>query len=279
MCADDRAERGREVDGRLRSHAADLLGEPAHVDRSVGVGEADVQTGTSRRLLLEDRHELGERLRAAADAPEWHDLAVFDRQDRLHAEQLTSEPGSLPHPAAADKEVERVDGEEQPALVPEALHEPVDLGEIRAPFEAALDRVGEQDDSHGGRAGVDDADALVTGRVGREPSALDRAREPPGYEDAEDPLVPAELVERRREVGRGRLRRLRRLRRFPEPRVELLRAELDVVLEDVVAETNVERHHPPVLVAPPGVGEIGRRVENDGGVLSGEPHRLVPPPP
>ena len=57
--------------------------------------------------------ELGERLLVAAHALQRHDLAVADRQDRLHVQQVAGERGGAADAAALREVLERVHGEEQ----------------------------------------------------------------------------------------------------------------------------------------------------------------------
>ncbi len=57
-----------------------------------------------------------------------------------------------------------------------------------------------------------------------------------------------------------------------------MRAELDVVAIALVAEADVQRDHAPVREALRRLREVGRRVENDGGVLRGQVHEGSRPP-
>jgi hypothetical protein len=78
-------------------------------------------------------------------------------------------------------------------------------------------------------------------------------------------LVAGEKVARRRLRGRGEDAR------GAQPLVELRRADVDSVAQALVAEADVERHDAPVREAVGGVGQVGRRVEDDRRVLGGEP--------
>ena len=81
-----------------------------------GVRDPDLQPRRVGRRRLEQLAELGERLGVAAHALQRHDLAVADRQDRLHVQQVAGERGSAADAAALREVLERVDREEQ--LVP-----------------------------------------------------------------------------------------------------------------------------------------------------------------
>ncbi len=86
----------------------------------------------------------------------------------------------------------------------------------------------------------------------------------------EDALVAGELFVGGEEVSRGRLGSRRRLLGRLQPLVERVRRELDVVAEALVAEADVERDDPPVGEPLRCLGEIGRRVDDDRGVLGGQ---------
>jgi len=88
--------------------------------------------------------------------------------------------------------------------------------------------------------------------------------------NGQDPLVSGQLLVGGEEVGRSRLRCRGRLPTGAEPLVERLRSELDVVAEALVAKADVERNDPPVREALGRVGEVGRRVDDDRGVLGVE---------
>ena len=81
------------------------------------------RSGESSVVRQEDLLELGERLRPAADALERRDLAVVEVEDRLHAQELAREPGSLSDAAAANQVLESLDREEQAPGLLEALDE------------------------------------------------------------------------------------------------------------------------------------------------------------
>ena len=88
-----------------------------------------------------------------------------------------------------------------------------------------------------------------------------------------------ELLVDREEIRRRRLRRGRQLGRGAQPAVELGRAEVDVVAQALVAETDVERDDPPVGKALDRLREVGRRVEHDRGVVGVQLHqRRLPDP-
>ena len=141
----------------------------------------------------------------------------------------------------------------------------------RAAREQLLDREREHRDPDRGRLGVDEADPVALVRGG-ERGALERARELRGDVERVDPLVAGERVVDGEEVLRRRLRGRRQLRRRLQPVVEVVRVELDVVAEALLAEADVERDDAHVREADLGVGEVGRRVEHDRRVLAGQVH-------
>ena len=102
--------------------------------------------GFVARVRLERVDELLECLAVAADALHRQHLAVADREDRLHVQQLPGERLRLADAAAAREELERVDGEEQAVLDEVPLDERVDLLVGRAALEPALDREREHRD-------------------------------------------------------------------------------------------------------------------------------------
>ena len=124
--------------------------------------------------------------------------------------------------------------------------------------------------------------------------SIARTRSPPSSSAGR-----ARALERARELARrcaargcARSRRAPRRRRGSRPGVgcevvgssvaraqalvEVVRAELDVVAEALVAEADVQRHDAPVREALRRLGEVGGRVEDDRRVLGGQLH--VRPP-
>src|SRR5712691_1031408 len=85
-----------------------------------------------------------------------------------------------------------------------------------------------------------------------------------------DALVAAQLFVRREKVARCRLRCRRQLRGGAQPRVDLLRCEVDLVAVALVTEEDVQGHHAPVRKALGRLREVGRRIEDDRGVLGGQ---------
>ena len=141
----------------------------------------------------------------------------------------------------------------------------------RAALEPALDREPEHRDRRRRGLGVDDAHLVAELRGGRA-RALERAGELRGDLQRVDPLVARELLVGGEEIARRRLRGRRQLGHGAQPRIELLRADLDVVAPALVAEADVERHHPPVREALLRLREVGGRVEDDRRVRGGEVH-------
>ena len=130
---------------------SDALDELRGVLGRVRVADADVQVRRVLGRLQEGRLELGESLRTAAHALERRNLAVVEVEDRLHVQKLAGEAGCLADATAADEVFERLDGEQEPARLPEALDECEELLLGRSALEAALEGVGEDD-----RAAADD---------------------------------------------------------------------------------------------------------------------------
>ena len=113
--ADDRAERGHELDLGLRARLASTSACEQR-DRARRASACAIPTWRPSPSVVaasKRRRNSCERLLAAADARQRHDLAVRDRQDRLHVEQAAGERPRPADPAALRQELERVDGEEQ----------------------------------------------------------------------------------------------------------------------------------------------------------------------
>ena len=80
------------------------------------MGDPDPQRRGVRRAGIEQGGELGERLVASAHALERHDLAVADRQDRLHVQQPSGPCRGAADASAAREVVERVEREQELVL-------------------------------------------------------------------------------------------------------------------------------------------------------------------
>ena len=222
----------------------------------------EVRVVLALRRVAEDPLELAQRLRAASYALQRRHLAVVEREDRLHGEELPGQAGRLADPPAADEVLEGVHGEEETTFAAEALDERVDLVVVGAAVESALDRVGEDHRAPGGDPRVDDAH-LAPEVLRRQLGARKRAGKLLGESDAEDPLVAGELFERGGEVGRRGLRALGRLVALPQEAVELGGRDVDVLAPRLsVAEAHVERDDAPAR-ATVALRQVGRRVEDD----------------
>src|SRR5205085_6742849 len=162
-----------------------------------------------------------------------------DRQDRLDVEEVPGERGRLADAPALLQELERVDREDESRLTLEPDRELVDLLVTRTAFEPALNREAEDRDRRRRSLGVDHAH-LVADLRSRRAGALERAGELGRELQRVDTLVCAELLVRRQEIPRRRLRGRRQFRRGAQPRVELLRPELDIVAPALVAEADVQ---------------------------------------
>ena len=173
--------------------------------------------------------------------------------------------------AATGEVVERVEREYNQGLAQVTLGKRLHLVVAGSALQPPLDREPEHRDRRRGRLRVDDADPVADLRGGTA-RALHRSGEPAGDVERVDALVPAELVVDGAEVAPRRLRGRRHHRQVAQPGVELVRPELDVVAEALVAEANVERHDPPVGKALRRVWEVGRRVEDDRCVACVELH-------
>src|SRR5205807_9406075 len=135
-----------------------------------------------------------------------------------------------------------------------------------------LDRKPEHGDRGGGGLGIDRPD-LVAPELG---GGCRRALVRPGKRRRDvqrvDAVVLRQLLVRLEKVaGRG-LRRRRQLLGSAQPRVELLRRELDVVAVALVAEEHVQRHHPPARKTLSCLRKVGSRVEHDRRILGGQLH-------
>src|SRR3954463_3406331 len=129
----------------MRASRPDSTNELLAFLERLGVPNAKVELRIVLALgrIAEDLLQLTQGFGAAPNPPKRGDLPVVEREDRLDGEQLSGEPGGLPDPSAAHEVLERVDGEEEASIGPEALDERVDLVVIRAPVEPALDRIGQ----------------------------------------------------------------------------------------------------------------------------------------
>ena len=175
----------------------------------------------------------------AAHALERDDLAVLDPEDRLDVQQRSGHRGRLADPAALGQVFEGLDRPDHPAPAPEALDEGIELLVRRPALEPPLDGEREHREPGGDAARVDRPHAAVAELLGGAARALDRARQLRRQVQRENPRVAAELFVRTQKVRRRRLRRRRRGGYPAEPLVELVRAELLVVAETLVAEADV----------------------------------------
>src|SRR5581483_6808754 len=114
--ADHGAERRAQLDLRLRTDVAHHLLELGEPLGSVGVREADAEARVVAGLRPERVDERLDRLPVSAHALHRHDLAVADREDRLHVHELAGEGLRAPDAAAAREVLERVDGEAEAVL-------------------------------------------------------------------------------------------------------------------------------------------------------------------
>ena len=192
---------------------------------------------------------------------------------------LRSVPGDrlrLADPAAALEVLERVDREEDAALAHGSARRA-----HRSPRRSCRARAGAGSRARASRSrrrrlGVDDAHLvaadLLRGELARSgpcrrastrrgASRSARSRRAPRRRSTKSCGVGCEVV-----GVHGRR---------AQPLVELVRAELDVVAEALVAEADVERDDAPVREALRRVREVGRRVEDDRGVLARQVHLLT----
>ena len=149
----------------------------------------------------------------AAHALDRDDLAVLDREDRLHVQQVARERGRLADPAAAREVLERVDREEQP--VPRACSA---RRARRSPRRSCRARAGAGPPSRASRSPPRRCAVSSTRtrplalELGRGLRALERARRAStAIGSDEDPLVAGELLVGGEEVAGRRLRRRRQL--------------------------------------------------------------------
>ena len=234
--------------------------------------DADAQLRYVLCLLRDCVDELLERLAVAAHSLDGYDLALSNREDRLHVHQLPGECFRAPDAAAAREELERVNREEQTVLAQIALDERVDLIVGRPALEPALNRSREHRRGNRGALGVDRSHPAVSELRGGSAGALERAGEIRCDVDREDAFVGAELLVGRQEIAGRRLRRGRQLGRRAEPLVELCGRKVDTVPVTVGPEVDVQRDDAPIRVVILRVGEICSRVDDDRRVLRGELH-------
>ena len=186
--------------------APEALDELRRVIGRVRMADADVQVGGVLRRLQEHRLELGQRLRAAADALERRHLAVVEVQDRLHVEELAGEPRRLADAAAADEVLQRLDREEEAARASEALDD-----RQRAPRRSCPARAG----AGARRRGSTAPPQMTPESTRRHPvlpddsaASLALSNVPESFAESrseDDPLVAGELLVGGGEVGRRRL--------------------------------------------------------------------------
>ena len=227
-----------------------------------------------RRLVIgrvgEEPLELVDRPRPAANAAGRDDLAARDLEHGLDRHQSSHETGRASGTPAAHEVLERVERHEETSAAPKAFEQVGELLVVRPALEPSLNRFGEQDDRTRDEARVDRSGARVGLRG--DARALVGAREPGGDRQQEHAFVSVELRDRSREVARRRLGAARLFGGRAQPPVELDRLEVDVVAEELVAESDVERHDAPVRMALRRVREIGRRVQHDRRVVGSQVH-------
>ena len=178
VCADDRAERGHHLDRAARTHLPDDLLERRDTVGRGRVSESEPKRRGVRAPGLEQGAELSERLAAAADALERHDLAVLESEDRLDVQERAGERGAPADTAASGEVLERLDGEQQPVGAAVSLDESVDLLVARSALEPALHRQPEHRNRRRDRPGVDDAHRVPERRRRRRRlSARERPRQ------------------------------------------------------------------------------------------------------
>ncbi len=189
----------------------------------------------------EEPCELRERLLPAAHAADRLHDPVADLEDRLHVEQGAGERLRLADPAAALQVLERRAGEHDPVRASEALDELLDLLVGRPTGEPALDRLREEAQREGHRAGVDDAH-VVSAEVGRRPPGRrDRAGQLLGQverPDSREAAVEQLAVAGEEVVGCG-LGRRRKRSGGREAVVERRRDDVDVVAQRDAVEEDV----------------------------------------
>src|SRR5581483_8529342 len=235
----------------------------------------DAQPRDVAGRVEEEARELLERLLPPPHARQRHDLAVPDRQDRLHVEQRAGQRLRASDPAALLQVLERADREDDAVLAAETLHQRGDLLRSGAALEAALDRERELRAGERRGAAVDEHDPAAAELGGGERGGLEGAGQLRRQVDRVDALVSRrdELLVDGEEVLRRGLRRRRQRRRGREPLVEGGRVDLDVVAQRLVAEAHVQRHLAHVREPRAGVREVGRRVEHDRGRFARQRHR------
>src|SRR5205809_1270421 len=150
MRADDRAERGRDLDLSVRAQVTDQLLERRHALLRLGVCDPDPQPGLVARSGPERLCELLDRLAVPPHPLEGQHLSVFEREDRLDVEELAGPARGSADPAAPREELERVEGEDEAGFTLEALDELVDLLVGGPALEPPLNREREHGDRRGG---------------------------------------------------------------------------------------------------------------------------------
>ena len=95
-------EGGHHLDFGLRALDSHHLGERVRALRRIGVRDPDPPARLVPRRADERAHELGERLRVAANALDRLDL-LLDHEDRLDVQQLAGERARAADSAAAPR--------------------------------------------------------------------------------------------------------------------------------------------------------------------------------
>ena len=249
--ADDRAERRRDLDLGVRPHVLDELPQRRQALGRRSVRDPDLEVRRVGRGRLEQRPELGERLRVAAHALERDHLTVADREDRLHVQEVPGERRRAADAAAAREVLERVDGEEQLVL---ALV--VARRTRRSPRRSCRARAGAARRSRASRSPPRRCASrsraprrrrAARRRPGRSRTCRRASRRSGSRGSARSGR--RELLERGEEVAGRRLRRRRQLGVGLQPLVEAVGRDVDVVAEALVAEAHVQRHDPEVREA------------------------------
>ena len=133
-------------------------------------------------------------------------LAVSDREDRLHVQEIAGERRRPADPTSLRQVLERVDREEEVVVALVMLDEGVDLLVRRPAFETMLHAECEERERRGHGARVDHAHLLAAQHSRGGLRAAERARQFRRERQREDALVPRrELLERGEELARCRL--------------------------------------------------------------------------